>query len=313
MTRNKALSMSAKTFHDRDGYIWMDGRMLPWRTANVHILTHALHYATSVFEGERAYDGRIFRSLDHSRRLVNSARILRMDVPFSAEEIEAAKAEVLEANGQKNSYVRAIVWRGSEMMGIRVRGTKIHMAVACWDDWVSYFDPELRASGILLCTSRWRKPSPDTAPTESKCGAVYAVSTIAKGEAEEAGFTDALMLDYEGYVAESTGANFFAVRDGALITPIADRFLNGLTRQSIMALAPGLGIRVEERRIRPEELKEFSEVFLTGTAAEITPVRRIDSLDFEVGPATLTSRLHHAYEDLVRMENPKVLLKAANS
>jgi branched-chain amino acid aminotransferase len=305
--------MAKKTFHDRDGYIWMDGKMLPWREAQVHILTHGLHYGTSVFEGERAYDGHIFRSRDHSVRLVKSAAILCMDLPVGVDALEKVKAEILDINKQKNSYVRVIAWRGSEMMGIKVKGTEIHVAVACWDDWVSYFDPELRARGILLGTSRWRKPAPDTAPTESKCGALYAVSTIAKQEAEDAGFTDALMLDHEGYVAESTGANFFAVKDGVLITPIADRFLNGLTRQSVIALAKSLGIKVEERRIRPAELSDFQEVFLTGTAAEITPVRRIDDVDFAVGDNTLSRKLHNAYEELVRTPDPQILRKTENN
>jgi branched-chain amino acid aminotransferase len=281
-------------FHDRDGYIWMDGKMLPWREAQVHYLTHALHYGTHVFEGERAYDGRIFRSRDHSERLLISAKIIHMPMHHTIEEIEEIKKEVMEANKLSNCYIRASAWRGSEQMGIDVDGTLTHMAVAAWE-WGSYFDPKMRETGISLRTSHYCKPAPDTAPTQSKCSGLYVLGTMAKYEAKQQGYTDALMHDFEGYVAESSGANFFGIKDGALFTPIADRFLNGLTRQTVIEIAKELGIKVEEKRIKPEEVWTFEEVFVTGSAAEITAVGKIDDHNFAVGHNTLTRKLHEAY------------------
>lgn len=289
--------MADTPFHDRDGYIWIDGEIKPWREVQVHFMTHALHYGTLVFEGERAYEGQIFKSFEHSQRLINSANIIHMDMPWSADEIEQIKREVMEANKLESAYVRAAAWRGSEQMGIDITGTLTHMAVAAWD-WGSYFAPEIRETGITLGTSKWRKPAPDTAPVHSKCSGLYVLSTMAKYEAKQNGFTDALMLDYEGLVAESTGANLFAIKDGTLITPIADRFLNGLTRQTIIELAANLNIPVEEKRITPEELKDFEEIFVTGTAAEVTAVSKIDDIEYGVGP--LTRKLQEAYEELVR-------------
>lgn len=286
-------------FHDRDGYIWMDGKMLPWRDANVHFLTHAMHYGTQVFEGERAYEGNIFRSVDHSKRLHKSAEIIHMPMHHTIEKIEDIKREVMEANGLENCYIRAAAWRGSEQMGIDVQGTETHMAVAAWN-WASYFDPEIRKVGISLMTSQYAKPAPNTAPTQSKCAGLYVLSTMAKYEAQQKGYTDAFMYDHEGYIAESTGANVFLIKDGEIHTPIADRFLNGLTRQTVIELAKGMGIHVEERRIKPEELSGFEEIFLTGTAAEITPVGKIDDHIFTVGP--ITKQLHEAYEALVRQK-----------
>ncbi len=288
--------MAVFPYDDRDGFIWVDGEMLPWREAKVHFLTHALHYGTQVFEGERAYNGKIFKSRQHSERLINSATIIHMPVPCDADKIEEVKAEVMEANGLNSAYIRAAIWRGSEQMGIDVEGTQPHMAVAAWE-WGSYFDPEVRKTGISLGTSKWAKPAPNAAPVQSKCSGLYVVGTMAKIEAKRAGFIDALMLDYEGYVAESTGANLFAIKDGALHTPTPDRFLNGLTRQTVIELAETLGIEVIERRIKPEELESFEEIFLTGTAAEITAVGKIDNISYTVGP--LTRKLHAAYEDLV--------------
>lgn len=290
--------MTNPTFADRDGYIWMNGEMLPWREAKLHYLTHALHYATCVFEGERAYNGKIFKSRKHSERLIKSADIIYMEMNYSADDLEEIKKEVLKVNKLENCYLRAAAWRGAEKLGIEITGTKTHMAVAAWD-WGSYFPPEIREKGITLGTSRWAKPAPNTAPTQSKCAALYVLSTMAKKEAQDKGFTDALMYDYEGYVAESTGANLFAVKDGALFTPIADRFLNGLTRQTVIDLAKQRGIEVIEKRIKPEELSSFDEIFLTGTAAEITPVGKIDELTFAVGDHTVTRKLHHDYEELV--------------
>lgn len=288
--------MASIPYHDRDGFIWMDGEMLPWREAKVHYLTHALHYSTLVFEGERAYNGHIFKSVKHSERLVRSAEIISMDVPYTVEEIEAVKQECMKVNNLTNAYLRVAIWRGSEQMGIDVTGTESHMACAAWD-WGSYFDPSVRDTGISLGSSNWRKPAPNTAPTNSKTAGLYSLGCIAKKEQQQRGFTDAFMLDHEGYVAESTGANIFLIKDGVVHTPIADRFLNGITRQSVIELAKELDIPVEERRIMPEEVESFEEVFLTGTAAEVTAVGRIDDLEFKVGP--VTKKLRSAYEELV--------------
>lgn len=289
--------MGLLPFDDRDGFIWMDGKMLPWREAKVHFLAHALHYATQVFEGERAYNGKIFKSVEHSERLIRSAEIINMEVPYSIDELEAAKHEILKLNNLENAYIRAAAWRGSQQMGIDAWGSKVHVAIAAWE-WASYFDPALREKGISLKTSHWKKPAPDTAPTASKCACLYNVSTLAKHEAKEAGYHDALMLDHEGYVAESTGANLFAVQNNTLATPIADRFLNGITRQTVLSLAKDMGIEVQERRIKPEDLSDFQEIFLTGTAAEITPVGKIDNIAYT--PGEITHKLIAAYEHLTR-------------
>ncbi len=288
--------MSLLPYDDRDGFIWIDGEMLPWREAKVHFLTHGLHYATQVFEGERAYNNKIFKSMQHSERLERSANIIHLDLSIDFDTLEGIKYDVLKANNLENAYIRAAVWRGPEEMGIGFSDSKSHIAVAAWD-WGSYFDPEIRERGISIGTSRWAKPAPHTAPTESKCAALYALSTMAKNEANKAGHDDALMLDYEGLIAEATAANFFAVIDGALHTPIADRFLNGITRQTVIKIAKDLGINIIERRIKPDEINTFEEAFLTGTAAEITPIGRIDDHSYSVGP--VTKKLYAAYEDLV--------------
>ncbi len=289
--------MAKTPFHDRDGYIWMDGEMLPWREAKTHYLTHALHYGTQVFEGERAYDGNIFKSVKHSERLLNSAKIIHMPMKYTVQEIEDIKQEVMEANGLVDCYFRAGAWRGSEQMGIDVTGSETHMAVAVWE-WGSYFDPEVRAKGVSLKTSQYAKPAPHTAPTQSKCAGLYVLGTMAKYEAQQAGYTDAFMHDHEGFVAESSGANIFLIKDGTLHTPIADRFLNGLTRQTIIELADNLGLHVNQRRIKPEEVETFDEIFLTGTAAEITPVGKID--DHLFTPGEITKKLISAYDGRVR-------------
>ncbi|MGH1398844.1 MAG: branched-chain amino acid aminotransferase [Alphaproteobacteria bacterium] len=291
--------MALIPFDDRDGYIWMDGQMLPWREAKLHYLTHALHYGTQVFEGERAYNGKIFKCREHSERLLNSAKIIRMPMTYTAQEIDDIKYEVLKANGLDNAYIRAAAWRGAEQMGIDVDGTETHMAIAAWD-WGSYFDPEIRKTGISLKSTQWRKPNPNCAPTASKTASLYNLSCIVKNEVKEAGYTDALMLDHEGYVAESTGANIFLIRDGEIHTPIADRFLNGITRQTVIALAKDAGITVHERRIPPEELSTFTEIFLTGSAAEITPVGKIDNMTFT--PGEITAKLIEAYTALTHGE-----------
>ncbi|MCB1783323.1 MAG: branched-chain amino acid aminotransferase [Alphaproteobacteria bacterium] len=289
--------MSVLPFDDRDGFIWVDGEMLPWREAKVHVITHGLHYASLVFEGERMYEGKIFKSREHSARLIRSGEILGMTVPFNVDEIEEAKRKVVEANGLTNAYIRVFAWRGSEQMGISAKKTKIHVGVAAWE-WGSYFDAEKRDKGIRLKTGPWRRPAPDTAPTQSKAAGLYMICTISKHAVENEGYDDALMLDYRGYVAEATGANLFAVKDGVLITPTPDCFLNGITRQTVIELAKEAGIPVEIRHIKPEELGSFEEIFLTGTAAEVTAVGSIDDHTYTVGP--ITRQLRDAYEALVR-------------
>ncbi len=287
----------APPYHDRDGFIYMDNKLVPWREANVHFLTHALHYGTSIFEGERAYNGKIFKSEDHTQRLFRSAEMIRMDMSaFSAEQINAAKEEVLKANNLTNAYIRVAAWRGSEQMGIDISKTVTHLAIAAWD-WGSYFDPSIAEKGISLMTSGWVRPAPNMAPVLSKTASNYNMGCIAKFEATEKGYNDVLINDFEGNLAECSGANLFLVIDGELHTPIADRFLNGLTRQTVIKLAKDKGITVSERRIRPEELKNASEVFVTGSAAELTPVGRIDELTFSVGP--VTRMLMDAYHGLV--------------
>ncbi len=289
--------MTQQTFHDRDGFIWMDGKMLPWREANVHFLTHALHYGTQVFEGERAYNGKIFKSRQHGERLHNSADVIHMDLDISVDTLEDIKYECLKANNLENAYIRAAAWRGSEQMGIDVTGSKTHVAVAVWE-WGSYFDADVKKNGISLGSTSWRKPNPNCAPTEAKTASLYNLSCMVKHEVKKQGFTDAIMLDHEGFVAESTGSNIFFIKDGALHTPIADRFLNGITRQTVIEIADNLGLELTQRRIKPEEVNSFEEVFVTGTAAEITPVGRINEHVFGVG--AVTNKIHDAYSDLVK-------------
>ncbi len=289
--------MATKPLDDRDGFIWMDGKMLPWREAKVHFVTHALHYATQVFEGERAYEGRIFKSRTHSERLHNSAKIIHLPMPWSIEEIETAKREVMEANKLSNAYVRVMAWRGSESLGVDFSNTKPHLGVAAWN-WGSYFSEDMLEKGISLKTSRWRKPAPDTAPIHSKSSCLYNLNCMARYEAMQDGYTDALMHDFEGLVAECTGANFFAVKGGVIHTPIPDRFLNGITRQTVIGIIKDMGMPFEERRIKPEELGNFEEIFVTGSAAEVTAVGKIDDHLYKVGP--VTRRLRDAYSDLTR-------------
>lgn len=278
----------------------MDGEFIPWRDTKVHILTHALHYASAVFEGERAYGGKIFRSLDHSQRLHRSAKIMGFDIPFSVEQIEAAKAEALAKSGLESAYVRAIAWRGSEMMGVSAQNNTIHLAIAVWA-WGDYFADKMK--GIRMTHADWRRPAPDTAPCDAKAAGLYMICTLSKHAAERDGYADALMLDYRGQVAEATGANIFFVRDGALHTPTPDCFLNGLTRQTAIKLAKARQIEVVERAIFPEELETFSECFITGSAAEITPVA-------EIGAQTYTpSEISHALvDDYSRLVNGKMEL-----
>jgi branched-chain amino acid aminotransferase len=277
--------MSLVPYDDRDGFIWMDGAMAPWRDVKVHVLTHALHYASCVFEGERVYDGRIFKLTEHSERLAHSARVMGFELPYDVAAIDRACTQVVAANGIGDGYVRPLAWRGAEMMGVSAQRCRIHVAIAAWT-WPAYFTPEARLQGIRMTRARYDRPAPNTAPTQSKAAGLYMICTLSKHEAEAKGYDDALMLDYRGFLAEGTGANLFLAIDGKLHTPKADCFLNGITRQTVIDLARGRGIEVIERHIEPEELAAAREVFLTGTAVEITPVREIDEHRFEVGQVT---------------------------
>ena len=285
-----------RTFDDRDGFIWFDGKLVPWREANVHVLTHALHYASAVFEGQRAYNGTIFKLSEHSARLRNSAAILGYDLPWSVAEIDAACNETVAANGLTDAYVRPIAWRGSEQMGVSAQKTKPHLAVAAWV-WGKYFDPDLAARGIRLDIAEWRRPAPYTAPTASKASGLYMIATMSKHRAEDRGFNDALMFDWRGQVAEATGANVFFIRDGVIHTPTPDCFLDGITRRTVIDLARKRGIDVVERTIWPEELETFQQMFLTGSAAEVTHVGSAGPWNFEVGD--LSRQLASDYDNLV--------------
>ena len=269
-------------YHDRDGFIWMDGGLVPWREANVHILTHALHYGSAVFEGERAYGGEIFKLSEHSERLVESGRILEFEIPYKGAEIDQACRDVVAANKLSDCYVRPIAWRGSEQMGVSAQQTKIHLAVAAWD-WGSYFPMEQRLKGIRIGLAKYRRPDPLTAPAKAKATGLYMICTIEKHRAERAGCADALMLDWRGRVAECTGANIFLIKDGVIHTPVADCFLDGITRRTVIWLARKRGYEIVERAIAPDELGSFSECFITGTAAEVTPVSEIGEHKFKPG------------------------------
>jgi len=276
------------SFDEMDGLIWYDGALVPWADANVHILTHGLHYASCVFEGERAYGGRVFRSTEHSKRLKASANILDFEIPYSVAEIDDAKQLVIDSNNLPNAYLRPIAWRGSEAMGVSAPSNSIHLAIAAWN-WPSYFDPEVKLKGIRMCLAEYRRPDPATIPAMAKASGLYMICTISKHKAERAGYADAMMLDWQGRVAECTGANIFFVGDGKLHTPIADCFLAGITRAAVIDLAKRRGIEVIERRIMPEELSGFTECFITGTAAEITPVAEI--ADWKFTPGKISQQL----------------------
>src|SRR6201981_456006 len=297
--------MSTPSFDDRDGHLWFDGKFVDWRSAKVHVLTHALHYASAVFEGERAYGGKIFKCTQHAERLKRSAQLLDFEIPYSVAEIDAAKRLVLEKNGQKDAYVRPIAWRGSEMMGVSAQHNKIHLAIASWE-WPIYFDPAQRLKGIRLDLAEYRRPDPATAPTRAKAAGLYMICTISKHKAERKGYADAMMLAWQGRVAECTGANIFFIRDGKIHTPIADCFLDGITRRTVIELARKRGIEVIERRIMPDELTQFSECFITGSAAEVTAVSEIAQWKFT--PTAITEQLMADYTAEVQ---PKGKKKAA--
>jgi len=287
----------AGAYDDRDGQIWMDGKLVPWRDANVHILTHALHYASAVFEGERCYNGKIFRSLDHSKRLRASAEMIDFEIPWSVEEIEQAKKDMLAANGWTDAYVRAVAWRGSgEDMGVAAKRNPVRMAIAGWE-WGNYYG-DAKFKGAKLDISNWKRPSPETIPCHAKAAGLYMICTMSKHAAEAKGCSDALMFDYRGYVAEATGANIFFVKNGEVHTPMADCFLNGLTRQTVIGMLKDQQVQVHERHIMPEELESFEQCWLTGTAAEVTPVGQIGAYNFEVGK--MARDISSDYEKLVR-------------
>jgi len=284
-------------YDDRDGKIWMDGNLVDWRSANVHILTHGLHYASSVFEGERCYNGKIFESVKHSERLHYSGKQLDMPIPYSIDEIEKAKYDVLKANGWDNAYVRVLAWRGAgEDMGVAAARNPVRMAVAAWE-WGNYYG-DAKMKGAKLDISKWKRPSPETIPHSAKAAGLYMICTMSKHAAEAKGCSDAMMFDYRGYVAEATGANIFFVKNGEVHTPLPDAFLNGITRQTVIGMLKQRGIVVHERHILPEELEGFEQCWLTGTAAEVTPVGQIGDFNFEVG--ALTRDISESYEKLVR-------------
>jgi branched-chain amino acid aminotransferase len=285
-------------YDDRDGSIWMDGELVNWRDAKVHILTHAIHYGSSVFEGERAYGGKIFESRKHSKRLIESANYLDIPLRLSVDDIEMAKKTILETSEAKDLYVRAIVWRGSGLdMGVASARNKVHMAVAAWE-WGAYYG-EAKMKGANLDISKWKRPSPETIPSFAKASGLYMICTISKHEAEAKGCSDALMLDYRGYVAEATGANIFFVKNGVVYTPTPDCFLNGITRQTVISILKEKGVQIVERHIELSELESFQECWLTGTAAEVTPVASIGNFSFDVG--LLTKDVVSSYDKLVRL------------
>ncbi|WP_097142272.1 branched-chain amino acid aminotransferase [Rhizobium subbaraonis] len=284
--------MMAVPFDQLEGQIWFNGEFVDWKDAKIHVLTHGLHYASAVFEGERAYGGRIFKLTEHNRRLHRSAEVLGFKIPYSVEELDAASVELLKRQGFSEAYVRPIAWRGSEMMGVSAQSNRINVAIAIWQ-WGSYFNPAEKLKGIRLDIAEYRRPDPKTAPCESKAAGLYMICTISKHAAEAKGYADAMMLDYRGQVAEATGANIFFVKDGVLHTPTPDCFLNGLTRQTVIELAKRRGYQVVERAIMPEELSSFSECFLTGSAAEVTPVSEIGPYRFT--PAAITETLMNDY------------------
>lgn len=293
--------MANLPFDDREGLIWLDGQLVPWREANVHVLTHALHYASCVFEGERVYAGQVFKLTEHSQRLIDSGRELGFEVPMSVEEINRATLETVQANGITDGYVRPLAWRGSEQMGVSAQQTRIHVGIATWP-WPQYFTPEAKLEGIRMRIADWARPDPRTAPTRSKAAGLYMICTLSKHAVEAEGYQDALMLDWRGRIAESTSANIFLVIDGRIHTPTPDCFLDGITRRTVMGLAREAGYEVIERPIMPEELADADEVFLTGTAVEVTPVREIGAHTFT--PDRVCRTLIEAFDREVRKPQP---------
>jgi branched-chain amino acid aminotransferase len=302
--------MSLIPFDDRDGEIWLDGKLVPWREASVHVLTHGMHYASAVFEGERVYGGEIFKLTEHSERLVRSAEILGFKIPYSVAEIDQACRDAVAAMDISDGYVRPVSWRGTEMMGVSAQNNTIHLAIAAWE-WPAYFSPEARLQGIRMRTSKWRRPAPETAPVMSKAAGLYMICTMSKHDAESEGYNDALMLDWRGRIAEATGANIFLVIDGQLHTPTPDCFLDGITRRTVIGLAEARGYEVVERAIMPEELADAQEVFITGTAAEVTPIAEIDDRKFQVGQ--VTRQLIDDYDNLVNRRDKRAAAARASA
>ena len=288
-------------FDKRTGKIWYNGSLVSWTDAKLHVLSHGLHYASCVFEGERVYDGGIFKLNEHTERLFYSAKKLGIKIPYSVNDINNACKEIVSIQKIQNGYVRPFVWRGSEMMAISAQKTKTHVAIATWE-WGSYFDPKLKLQGIKLDISKWKRPAPDTIPWDTKAAGLYMICTLSKHEAEKKGFTDSLMLDYEGNVAEATGANiFFKDKEGNLHTPVPDSFLDGITRRCVIDIAKSKGIKIIERKFKPDEMLNFTSCFLTGTAAEITPVSQIDKYNFKV--CNVIKDLSESYQALVRKKH----------
>ncbi len=293
--------MESVPYDKRSGKIWYNGEPIEWTDAKIHVLNHGLHYGSCVFEGERVYDGEIFKLEEHTERLFYSAKRMGIDVPYTKDEINSASKKIINIQKVKNGYVRPVIWRGSEMMAISAQLNKIHVAIAAWE-WGSYFDPKLKEEGIKLDISSWRRPAPNTIPWDTKAAGLYMICTLSKHEAEKNGYTDSLMLDHEGNIAESTGANvFFKTKKNELHTPIPDSFLDGITRRSVIEIAKSKKIKVVERKIAPEEMKDFVGCFLTGTAAEITPVSQISKHNFKV--CSLIKDLSESYQQLVRKKS----------
>ena len=289
----------AKSFEDREGWIWMNGNFIPWKNATSHIVSQGLHYASAVFEGERAYNGKIFKSEEHTKRFFKSAEIIGIKIPYSEDQLNSAKKELIKKMNYKDCYVRPLAWRGGDQMGISTTQSNINVAIAVWDDWASYFKIEDRKAGLKLITSPWKRPAPDTAPYEAKASGPYIICTMSKEFAESKGYHDALMLDYRGYVAEGTGANIFFIKDNDIHTPIPDCFLNGITRQAVIKMAKDQGFKITVRHILPDEINNFDEAFLTGTAAEITPIRSIDNVNYKTGDNTTTYKFMSDFSELV--------------
>ena len=303
--------MDDEAFDDRPGVIWFDGKMVPWKEANVHVLSHAMHYASAVFEGERCYGGEIFELRQHTERFFESARIMDFEIPYTLDEIDAACEGLVKENGITDGYLRPIAWRGAGMMGVSAQKAGIHVAVAAWD-WPAYFSPEARMQGIRMKWAKWRRPDPATIPCKTKAAGLYMICTLSKHDAEAEGFADALMLDYRGYIAEATGANIFMLMpDGKLHTPDPDCFLDGITKRTVMKLAKERGLEVIERHIKPEELSQATEVFLTGTAVEVTPVSEIG--DHKFTPGETTRQLMNDYDTLVMRQDKRTALVSTSA
>ena len=288
-----------KSFENRDGWIWMNGEFVPWKNATAHIISQGLHYASAVFEGERAYNGKIFKSEEHTKRFFKSAEIIGIEIPFSEDQINLAKNQLITKMNYKDCYVRPLAWRGGKQMGISTSNSNINVAIAVWDDWASYFRIEDRKAGLRLVTSPWKRPSPDTAPYQAKASGPYIICTMSKEFAEKKGYHDALMLDYRGYIAEGTGANIFFIKNHDIHTPTPDCFLNGITRQTVIKMTTDQGFKITERHILPEEIGNYDEAFLTGTAAEITPIRSIDDNIFTTGDNTTTFKFMNDFSEMV--------------